>query len=74
MAIPIAEDDFNLSANNFCSGLALHNGKPLLLLSPVYNGCEVQFSVVRALDCRRAGLVVQRHNEVHDVTSGSTGL
>ncbi len=30
------------------------------------DGCGAQFTVNHALDCRRGGLIIQRHNEVRD--------
>ena len=72
-ALPVAKDHFNLSANEFCNGLALRYGKPLLQFSPPCDRCGAQFSVSHALDCRRGGLVMQRHNEVRDVISDLAG-
>ena len=64
---PIVKDNFDLSANEFRDGLALRYGKPLLQIPPVCDGCGSAFTVTHALDCRKGGLVTQRHNEVRDV-------
>uniref|UniRef100_A0A1X7U883 Uncharacterized protein n=1 Tax=Amphimedon queenslandica TaxID=400682 RepID=A0A1X7U883_AMPQE len=46
--------------------MVLRYGKPLLQLPLVCDGSGSEFSVTHALDCRKGGLVTQRHNEVRD--------
>jgi len=64
--LPLARSQFELSAQEFCNGLALHYKKPLLSLPSVCDGCGASFSIKRALDCRFGGLDSHRHNEVRD--------
>ena len=40
--------------------------RPLLRLPALCDGCGSQFSTGHALDCRKGGLVIQRHNEIRD--------
>ena len=46
--------------------LALRYHRPLLRLPALCDGCGCQFSNGHALDCRKGGLVIQRHNEIMD--------
>ena len=64
--LPLARSQFDLSAQEFRDGLALHYRKPLLSLSSVCDGCGAPLSIEHALDCRFGGLVTRRHNEVRD--------
>ena len=57
--MPIAKDNFDLSAVEFRDGLCLRYRKPMLQLPPNCDGCGAMFSINHALDCRRGGLVVQ---------------
>jgi hypothetical protein len=40
--------------------------RPLLRLPALCDGCGSQFTTGHALDCRKGGLVIQRHNEIRD--------
>ena len=71
---PIEKENFDLSAEEFRDGLALRYGKPLLQLPPVCDGCGSDFSVTHALDCRKGGLVTQRHNEIRDTICGLASM
>ena len=64
--LPLARNQFDLSAQEFRDGLALRYKKPLLSLPSVCDGCGAPFSIEHALDCRFGGLVTRRHNEVRD--------
>ena len=64
--MPLARSQFDLSAQEFRNGLAVHYKKPLLSLSSVCDRCRAPFSIEHALDCCFGGLVTLRHNEVHD--------
>ena len=57
---------FDLSATEFRDSLALRYLRPLLRLPALCDGCGCQFSNGHALDCRKGGLVIQRHNEIRD--------
>ena len=67
--LPLAKEHFDLSKYEFCDSLSLRYAKPLLDLPPDCDGCGLPFTVNHALDCKKGGLVVQRHNEVCDVIS-----
>ena len=64
--LPLARSQFDLLAQEFRDGLALHYRKPILSLSSVCDGCGAPVSIEHALDCRFGGLVTCRHNEVRD--------
>ena len=72
--MPIAKDNFDLSAVEFRDGLCLRYRKPMLQLPPNCDGCGAMFSINHALDCRRGGLVVQQHNEIRDVIHDLSSL
>ena len=72
--LPLARSQFDLSAQEFRDGLALHYRKPLLSLPSVCDGCGAPFSVEHSLDCRFGGLVTRRHNEVKDVFNDLASL
>ena len=64
--IPLAHHHFDLSATEFQDSLALRYHRPLLRLPALCDGCGCQFTTGHALDCRKGGLVIQRHNEIRD--------
>ena len=66
-AVPTAQDHFDLTAQEFRDALAVHYKKPLLGLPPSCDGCGTLFSLAHALICRKEGLIIQRHNKIHDV-------
>ena len=57
----------HLSATEFHDALALQYNRPLLKMSANCDGCGAATSLEHALDCKKGGLVTQRHNEVRDV-------
>ena len=57
---------FDLSAVEFRDALALRYHRPLLRVPSQCDGCGAPFSLTHALDCRKGGLVTQRHNEIRD--------
>ena len=64
-AIPLAEHGFNLSKGEFRDALALrfnHNIKGLPSKCP----CGQRFDVTHAMNCKRGGFVVMRHNNIRD--------
>ena len=60
------QDQFDLSAQQFCDGLALCYRKPLFCLPSNCDGSGAPFTVTHALDYHVSGLVGRRHNEVRD--------
>ena len=60
----VHRNEFDLSAKEFCDGLALYYDKPLLCISPTCNGYGTPFTVTHALDCCLGGLVGRKPNEV----------
>ena len=37
-----------------------------MLMPPTCDGCGAAFTLSHALDCRKGGLIVRSHNEIHD--------
>ena len=62
-----SERSFQFTAVEFRDALCLRYLKPLLDLPPVCDGCGVPFTTSHALDCKKGGLIVQRHNEICDL-------
>ena len=60
--LPITRHHFDLSAAEFHDSLALPCHRPLFPAN--CDGCGDVFNLTHALDCRKGGLVTQRHNEV----------
>ena len=48
------------------SALAIRYHQPLSKLPAVCDGCGGEFTLQHALDCRKGGLIIQRHNEVRE--------
>uniref|UniRef100_A0A1X7VJI9 Uncharacterized protein n=1 Tax=Amphimedon queenslandica TaxID=400682 RepID=A0A1X7VJI9_AMPQE len=63
-ALPVQNNNFNLFSQEFRDAIFMRYLKPLVSLC---DGCGATFSTVHALDCRKAGLVSQRHNEICDL-------
>ena len=57
--LPLSYHHFDLSAAEFHDALALRYHRPLLRMPASCDGCH-------ALDCKKGGLVTQRHNEIGD--------
>ena len=72
--LPMSQDHFDLTAQEFHDAFALHYRKPLLNVPSNYNGCGSPFSLNHALICRKGGLIIQGHNEVRDVVSDFAAL
>ena len=64
--MPIACHHFDLSPVEFRYALSLRYHRPLLKTLAHCDGCGEEFSFQHALDCKKSGLVTQRHNEVRD--------
>ena len=72
--LPIALHHFDLSATEFRDSLALRYHRPLLKAPAKCDGCGDVFNMTHALDCRKGGLVIQRHNEVRDALGDLASL
>ena len=64
IVMPIACHHFELSPVEFRDALSLRYHRPLLKTPAHCDGCGEEFSFQHALDCKKGGLVTQRHNEV----------
>ena len=73
-ALPVMKDGFHLSANEFRNAICLRYMKPLLQLPSHCDGCGSPFSTSHTLDCRRGGLITQRHNEIRDLIPDLSSL
>ena len=71
--LPVSQDHFDLTAQEFHDALALHNLQPLLNVPSNYDGCGSPFSLDHALICRKGGLII-RHNEVRDAVGDLAAL
>lgn len=65
-ALPWSHYHFDLSPGEFRDALFLRYGKLLLNLLDKCDGCGGEVSLQHLLDCKRGGLVIQRHNEIRD--------
>ena len=70
--LPITRHQFDLSAAEFHDSLALRCHRPLFPAN--CDGCGDVFNLTHALDCRKGGLVTQRHNEVRDAIGDLASL
>ena len=72
--LPMSQDHFDLTAQEFHDALALHYRKPLLNVPSGCDGCGAPFSLDHALVLRKDGLIIQRHKEVWDVVGDLAAL
>ena len=70
--MPFARHQVDLSAVEFSDALAMRYSRPLLRMPANCDGCGGPFDLTHALDCKKVGLVTQRHNEVRDAGGGGT--
>ena len=64
--IPLKDVDFELNKKEFRDVVRLRYDWPIPDNPSVYV-CGSRFTVDHAMICQRGGLVVQRHNEIHDL-------
>ena len=72
--LPIARHHFNLSAGEFQDALAMRYGRSLLSMPSICDRCGELFTLGHALDCKKGGLITQRHNEVWDALGDIAAL
>ena len=72
--MPVARHQFDLSVVEFRDALALRYSRPLLRMPANCDGCGGPFDMTHALDCKKGGLVTQRHNEVRDALGNIAAL
>ena len=64
--IPLKELDYNLNKKEFRDAIKLRYDWEITD-APMLCACGVQFNVDHAMVCQRAGFIIQRHNELHDL-------
>jgi hypothetical protein len=67
--LPSTVNGTELSAQEFRDALLLRYGPCPPDLPIQCDGCQQKFSVRHALECKRGGLVISRHNEIRDKLS-----
>ena len=64
--LPLSQYHFDLSPQQFCDALSLRYNQSLIVMPTSCDGCGAAFTLSHALDCRRGGLVIRRHNKIRD--------
>ena len=64
--LPLQSCHFDLVPVQFRDGLALRYLRHPSNLPAKYDGCGANFTLQHALDCKKGGLVILRHNEIRD--------
>ena len=67
-ALPLEEFNFNLNKMEFWDAIRLRYNWPIPNL-PAKCACGESFNTQHAMSCKKGGYVIQRHNELRDVTS-----
>ena len=68
LALPLQEQGFHLTKQEFRDGLHLRYGWTLLN-TPGHCVCGAVFTADHAMICRHGGLMFMRHNELRDITA-----
>ena len=66
--LPLADNGFALTKHEFWDAVRLRYGWTLTRL-PAACACGERFDLTHALSCKKGGFVVQRHNELRDLTA-----
>ena len=74
MVLPLACHQFDLPPQQFHDALSLRYHRPLAMMPSCCDGCGSAFNLSHAPDCRKGGLVTQRHNEVRDALGDLAAL
>ncbi|KAL5479542.1 hypothetical protein EMCRGX_G023072 [Ephydatia muelleri] len=69
--LPLQNYHFDLSPLQFRDGLAIRYLRDPPCLPPKCDGCGTALTLQHALDCKKGGLVIQRHNEIRDCIGGA---
>ena len=72
--MPIEQDNYDLTAQEFRDALAVRYKKPLLCIPSHCDGCGAPSSLDHFLICKKGGLIVQRHNEIRDAIGDLAAL
>ena len=72
--LPVGQNHFDLTAQEFSDALALRYRKLLLNLPPYCDGCGAPSSLDHALCCRKGGLIIQHHSEICDTIGDLAAL
>jgi hypothetical protein len=72
--LPIAKQHFDLSPNEFRDALSLRYRRSLMNAPTHCDGCGEPFTMTHSLDCKKGGLVTQRHNEIRDALGDLANL
>ena len=67
-SLPLSEMDFHLSKREFWDAVSIRYNWPLSKI-PTQCVCGSQFDLEHALSCGKGGFIIQRHNELRDLSA-----